>query len=412
VWLNIRSLPIRDQRGRVPAMMGICRDVTDRKRTEDDLKRALEELEQRVRDRTLELSAVNEQLRRNVERLELTLDAMSDGYWERNLETDSLYFSPHHCALLGYAPEEMPKTHKQWERFVHPEDLTPALRKIRDYVDGRLSVFEVQFWAKAKSGQWRWMLGRGKVVRWGAGGEPTHMVGVNIDITDRMQAQEALLEERETLRRLLEAGDRDRQLISHDIHDGPTQFLVAANMQFESYQYLRKQHRPEAKAAYRNGRRLLLKSIAEVRRLIDYLRPPIITEGGVVAAIAHYLNDDRNLGVMEFEFHRSVAFERLAPALENTLLRIVQEAVSNVKRHSGSRKVRVELVQQDERLRLAIRDWGVVFDPAHVPQGCYGLEGIRQRARLFGGTATIDSVPGRGTQIIVELPMELRMEGP
>ena len=71
--------------------------------------------------------------------------------------------------------------------------------------------------------------------------------------------------------------------------------------------------------------------------------------------------------------------------IENTVFRIVQEGLANACRHSKSDRVRVEIAQDDQRLRLEIRDWGIGFDPNEVGEGCFGLERIQERARLFGG---------------------------
>ena len=73
-----------------------------------------------------------------------------------------------------------------------------------------------------------------------------------------------------------------------------------------------------------------------------------------------------------------------------------------------AQKVRVSLVQRGDRLRIEIRDWGVGFDPKAVRKNHFGLEGIRQRARLLGGKCSIRSKPGKGTRITVELPVVLR----
>ena len=100
-----------------------------------------------------------------------------------------------------------------------------------------------------------------------------------------------------------------------------------------------------------------------------------------------------------------VTFSRLVPVLENVLYRIVQEGLTNARNHSKSRTILVSLVQRGDRLRIAIRDWGVGFDPNRVPGNRFGVEGIRERARLLGGKCSIRSEPGEGTSILVELPV-------
>ena len=91
--------------------------------------------------------------------------------------------------------------------------------------------------------------------------------------------------------------------------------------------------------------------------------------------------------------------------MENVIYRIVQEGLSNARNHSKSKKIRVSLKQRGDRLRIEIRDWGVGFDPKLVQEDHFGLEGIRERARLLGGKCSIKSKPGEGTVIMVELPL-------
>jgi signal transduction histidine kinase len=212
------------------------------------------------------------------------------------------------------------------------------------------------------------------------------------EIRERKQAEDALRKEHQYLQYLIELQERDRQLISCELHDGLVQQLAGAIMRFEMNQM-------DA------GLRMLRECLREARWLIHGLRPPTLDEYGVVAAIEELLsqNDGANQPAIEF-FHR-IAFDRLPSPLENTVFRIVQECLTNTLRHSQSMKVRVRLVQRKEEIRIKVEDWGVGFNPRKVAEGHYGLEGIKERARLFGGAATIRSSPGKGTRIVVTLPL-------
>jgi two-component system sensor histidine kinase DegS len=103
-----------------------------------------------------------------------------------------------------------------------------------------------------------------------------------------------------------------------------------------------------------------------------------------------------------------VAQLKLAPMLENTIFRIVQECITNACRHSKSEKVTVELTLHDDQLRIEVRDWGVGFTMDRVGEGHFGLEGIQERAKVFGGRAVIKSSLRKGTDIVVELPLHSR----
>ena len=225
------------------------------------------------------------------------------------------------------------------------------------------------------------------------------------DITERKRAQEALERERRTLEHLLRSSDHERQLIAYEIHDGLAQQLAGAIMQFQTHAHLREVKPQRATKAYDAAMTMLQQAHFEVRRLISDVRPPILDESGIVAAIAHLVHEQRHLKGPKIEFHSKVEFGRLDSILENAIYRIVQEGLTNACRHSKSKKVRVELMERDHHLLIEIQDWGIGFPPNAAKEGCFGLEGIRQRARLLGGSCVTDSVPGSGTRIIVELPV-------
>ena len=225
------------------------------------------------------------------------------------------------------------------------------------------------------------------------------------DITERKRAEEAIRKQQQVLRHLLASSDRERQLIAYEIHDGLAQQLTAATMWLQSFDQLRDQNPHEASKHYETGVQLLNESLAEARRLINGLRPPVLDEQGITAAIEHLVHESQAQGRPGIEFHSDMEFDRLEPLVENAVYRIAQESLVNACHHSKSDKVRIELVQEGNRLRVTVQDWGIGFDPHNVGEGCFGLEGIRQRARLFGGHADIESTPGNGTRIIVELPV-------
>ena len=252
-----------------------------------------------------------------------------------------------------------------------------------------------------KDGSYRWIVALGLVLR----DEQGKASFVIRDITERKRAEEALERERRTLKHMLEASDHERQLIAYDIHDGLAQELAGAIMQFQIYAHARQANPKDAAKAFDTGMTMLQQSHAEARRLISGVRPPILDESGVVAAIVHLVYDPAFERRAEDRFSNRVKFKRLAPILENVIYRIVQEGLTNARNHSKSKEILVSLKQRGDRLRIEIRDWGVGFDPKTVQENHFGLEGIRERARLLGGKCSIKSKPGEGTSIVVELPV-------
>ncbi len=230
------------------------------------------------------------------------------------------------------------------------------------------------------------------------------LILIATDITHRRIAEQRLESEKQALRRLLDLQERERKLVAYDIHDGLVQYLTGSLMHLESFAASLPSAPDDSKADYERGLSLLHEALAEGRRLISGLRPPILSDEGVGPALEYLINENRPF-LPVLQLRNLTHIGRLAPSVEDAIFRITQEGLSNIRLHSGAERARVELLQRGEWLRLVIRDWGRGFDPKAVPENHYGLQGIRQRARLLGTVAIIDSAPGKGTSIVVDFPI-------
>jgi signal transduction histidine kinase len=214
-----------------------------------------------------------------------------------------------------------------------------------------------------------------------------------------------LSKEKEHLKSLLEMHERDRRLIGFEIHDGLAQLLSGVMMHLGNFRRMADQGDPGAWDSFDVATGLVAQGLQEARRLIHDLRPSELEEGGLVSAIEDLISDARDQWGLDIEFVHRVQAERLPGPLEHTVYRVVQEALTNACRHSKSRRIRVLLCQQDSSLQICVEDWGTGFDPDSVAEGHYGLEGIRERARIFGGEVTVTSKLGWGTRVSVMLPL-------
>ena len=221
---------------------------------------------------------------------------------------------------------------------------------------------------------------------------------------EREAAEAALRAEQILLRRLLYRQEADRKLIAYEIHDGPVQYVTAALMHLESARQSFVDAPPELNEAFNTALGLLRDTIAEARRMINGLQPMALDELGLVPAIDCLIDDYFDRKVIQFEHH--MRSERLTPLLEGVLFRICQEALTNATKYSLSPTIQVRLRQDHTWVRLEVVDQGVGFDPNQpVVANSFGLRGIRERARLLWGHASIDSAAGHGTRVSVELPV-------
>jgi signal transduction histidine kinase len=222
----------------------------------------------------------------------------------------------------------------------------------------------------------------------------------------RTRAEQALRREKQALRQLLEVYEKHRQLIAYEIHDGVIQSVTGALMGLEgALQSLPRESQDPQRQGFDRVIRLLREGLAEARRVMGGLRPMALDDAGLLPAIQDLVCEASKDKTLTIDCSLEVRFQRLAPPLETAVFRIVQEGLTNACRYSHSAKVRVALMQQGDLLRVEIEDWGVGFDPEKVDSTHFGLQGIHQRARIFGGTASIESQPGGGTRITAELPI-------
>lgn len=223
--------------------------------------------------------------------------------------------------------------------------------------------------------------------------------------TEELSRKNAELEhEQKLMERTLAVHERDRKLVAYEIHDTILQDVIGAVMFVDTAYENGGDARREIAEPLEQAQRLLRNCIDGARRMISGLRPLIIDEQGIQGAIEYLVSEFKGRG-LEIELTHSITSPRFAPDLENAVFRIVQEALANVERHSQARAGEVHLTEQDGQLRVEVRDRGVGFDPQAVGEGHYGLEGVKERARLAGGSATIESAPGKGTSVVVVLPV-------
>ncbi len=236
-------------------------------------------------------------------------------------------------------------------------------------------------------------------------GKVVLLAGFSADITVRRLAEHKIQAEQRLLRELLDLQERERKLISHELHDGFVQDIVGAQMLLDAAVSQVDVEDPVLLDRMNGAQMLLREAIVEARRMIRDLRPVVIRDdSGVVGALLDMVAQEEKTGELQIRFEHDVRFKRLDPMLEGTIFRMVHEALVNARKHSGAKAVTIRLTEPKDLL-LEIEDQGKGFDLSQVPPDRFGVRGIQERARLFGGHATVETHPGEGTKITVVLPV-------
>ncbi len=166
-WIGHVCQPVFDENGRLIGRRASNRDITEQKRAEEKLKKS-------------------------TERLGLALEATNDGMWDWNIKTGKVFFSPRYYTMLGYEPNELVASYKTWRKLIHSDDRKNVSSKVLEHLRNQTEQFSVEFRMQTQSHEWKWLLGRGKVVERDARGRAVRMVGTNTDISLRKEAEEAL----------------------------------------------------------------------------------------------------------------------------------------------------------------------------------------------------------------------------
>jgi signal transduction histidine kinase len=231
--------------------------------------------------------------------------------------------------------------------------------------------------------------------------------------TELAQAREELARKATELRKLLRltvsVQEEERTRIARDLHDGSNQLITGTLYELQAAQESIASERPKVALQKLEIAKGLLRNIeAENRRIISGLHPTILDAQGLVPALKALASDFQKRYGIPCPVRVTGQPSRLAPDSEIAVYRIVQEALNNVAAHAQAQRVQIKIESRSGRLRVGIEDDGVGFDYEGVlveAPGQMGLIGMRERAQSLGGQVEVQSAPGQGTRVALEIPL-------
>ncbi|NOY98513.1 MAG: HAMP domain-containing protein [Chloroflexi bacterium] len=227
----------------------------------------------------------------------------------------------------------------------------------------------------------------------------------NVALYERLEAHRRRLSS--LLKALITAQEEERKLIAYDLHDGLIQYLVGARLCLSGCVLQNGKDEAQVGKALSESLRQLATAIQEGRRLIEGLRPTLLDDLGLAAALRELTELGAAAQGWELDLQIDLEDDDLDPSIEITAFRIVQEALSNVRKYAQAKRVELTAFVRDGRLRIQVRDGGQGFDLEHLEKKrpSVGLASMRERAELVGGRCEIHSAPGEGTLVSLELPL-------
>lgn len=376
---------IRDAAGVVTGGVNMMLDITERRRSE-------------------------EQLRKSEARLAEAEALAHSGNWEWNLTSDRVIWSDEKYRIMGLQPQQYDITYDFFLKCVHPDDRTRVHEVIESVLRDKQPASYI-YRAVLPDGSVRVHETRATVTT-DADGRPIRMFGTVQDITERRQTAEALQQANEQLhilsQRLFQVQEEERRHLARELHDQIGQGLTAAKINLQAA--LQSEQRTTGARRLDDTIALLDALTEKVRTLSLELRPPVLDDLGLVAALRWYLDYQAQIAGFQLEFFADPNLGRLASSTETACFRIVQEAVTNILRHAHADRVNVELRRTADALHLSVRDNGIGFDPESDRKSTasgtgLGMLGMRERVGLLGGEIDFKSISDEGVELHVFLPI-------
>jgi PAS domain S-box-containing protein len=367
------------------------REAAQRKQIEDELRKSQKELEQRVEERT---AALERNVAETGEKGTL-LDLANDAIFVKSLNGAISYWNQGAERLYGWSKEEaIGRSTHELLRTEFPIPLAEI--ETRDYWEGELRHTRRDGVQIVVASRWTTLRDdEGKPVAW---------LELNTDITSRKRAEEAA---RTLSGQILTLQDEERRRLARELHDSVGQLLASIKMNSAVFQTVPSDS-PVAKAA-RDNAILIDQVTSEIRTMSHLLHPPLLDEVGLSSALRWYVDSFSERSKIAVDVDIAGEIQRLGNDMEIAIFRVVQECLTNVHRHSGSRSASLRLAREDGHVRLEIKDAGKGIPPekqlALTSSGQLGVgfRGMRERISQLGGVLEIRS-NGDGTVVSATLP--------
>ena len=221
-------------------------------------------------------------------------------------------------------------------------------------------------------------------------------------IQKRRLDEERWAQQESRTKAVIEAEERERQRIARELHDGVGQQLSAARLHLSALEGKFEPTQLKEKILLTNAISMMDDAVREVRSVAHSMLANALLKQGLTGAIRDFIQKINSGGLIKIELEISGLDNKLDPTIESMLFRIIQEIMSNIIRHSGANQVTIQLHRQESELVLMVEDNGIGFNPAEISSGA-GMQNMRSRVEYINGSLVVDSSPGRGTTVSVEV---------
>ena len=380
-WLLTTKVPLKEENEEVIGLVGISRDITERKKFE-------------------------ESLRRSIERFNIVSRATNDAIWDWDLVDNTIVWNDAVTLLFGYSHQEIQKDDKWWENHIHPQDKKRILTKIHRHIEQCIESWHDEYRFRCRNGSYKLILDRGFIL-FDDQHKPYRMIGAMMDITERRQLQDELAanniaRQRQVTEATIMAQEKERAEMGRELHDNINQILTTTKM----YLDMALTERDISEELIIKSHQNISGAIEEIRLLSKSLVPPSLGDIGLKEAIREMINNLKLSQKIDIKLRVSgLSKSGISKDIQLMVFRIVQEQMNNILKHSKASEVEIKITVTKELLSLGIADNGVGFDTKKRMKGI-GLANITSRVEVHDGSVEIISTPGNGCAIKILIPIK------
>jgi PAS domain S-box-containing protein len=410
--METHAAPLHNPDGSV-VHLGVTRDVTARKQAEAAL-------------------------RQHRERFDLMAEASQVGFWFCDLPFEKLVWDKR-VKDHFWLPADAEVTIGTFYERLHPDDRERTRQTIAECIE-RDAPYDIEFRTLAPDGSEKWIRAMGRAF-YDAKGSPKSFDGLTLDVTDRKRAEDNYRKLAETLDaevrartreledrnadvlrqseqvrelslRLMRTQDEERRHIARDLHDSAGQTLTVLGISLAQLIHQAECVAPTLAKDGANIQELVQQLHREIRTTSYLLHPPLLDETGLRSALSWYVQGLVERGGLDIDLNVAEDLGRLPADMELAIFRLVQESLTNVHRHSGSKTAQIQISRDEYGVHVEVQDQGRGIEPGRLAEiqsrgAGLGLRGLRERLRQFQGEITIES-NGPGTRVLAIIPFARR----
>ena len=370
-WVDSTIIPFLDDQGKPFQYITIRSDITKRKEAETQILNTLE-------------------------RYDILSKATSDTIWDWDVLNNVIVYNQGIVKNFGYKVTKVKNVKEWWDMNIHPDDRTTVHEAFDKAFQKRKTVVQVEYRYRSADGNYRHILDRAFII-YGDNKKPERMIGSMQDNTNEKEI--AIRIEKE----VIDAQEREWNQIGMELHDNVNQIL-AASMLLMGLGKEKMERGQNAASIINESEKHVGEAIAEIRRLSHQLAPVSVANLSLEQVFESLFETVNVNKQVKIKLQMKRMKEILIPhKLQINLYRILQEQLNNIMKHAKATEVTVSFKKIKHSFVFKIADNGLGFDPEAHTSGI-GLENIKRRAKVFAGEFKLKTAPGKGCEIVVEIP--------